>query len=133
MPGDVAGVFDRYPPAVATTLRNVRRLIFDVAGSMPGVGALAETLKWGEPAYLTQATGSGSTIRLGRYEDARCAVYVNCRTNLIERFRQHSADAVCDGRRALVLEATPVLPAYLADCIGMALVYHRHHRVRVPL
>jgi hypothetical protein len=31
----------------------------------PGVGALHETLKWGQPAYLTPETRSGTTLRLG--------------------------------------------------------------------
>ena len=45
-------------------LMTLRALIFDVAAKTDGVGALDETLKWGEPAYLTRSK-SGSTIRLG--------------------------------------------------------------------
>ena len=51
---------------------------------------MAETLKWGEPAYLTEVTRSGSTIRLGWNRDATddCAVLFNCRTTLVETFRE---------------------------------------------
>lgn len=43
----------------------MRRLIVATAAETSGVGPLTEMLKWGEPAYLTEATVSGSTIRLG--------------------------------------------------------------------
>ena len=54
-----------------------------------GAGPLTETLKWGEPAYLTEASGSGSTIRLGQVRDdpGHAAVFVNCRTALADTFR----------------------------------------------
>jgi hypothetical protein len=34
-------------------------MIFDVARQTKGVGKLQETLKWGEPAYVTAESGSG--------------------------------------------------------------------------
>ena len=60
----VAQVFDSYPPALRTRLLALRALIFEVAASTPGVGELEETLKWGEPAYLTTQSKSGSTVRI---------------------------------------------------------------------
>ncbi len=63
MPAGVAAAFSVFPDRVRARLLEVRDLIFETAASAGGVGPLTETLKWGEPAYLTEATGSGSTIR----------------------------------------------------------------------
>src|SRR5262245_12932008 len=65
MPQDVQAAFDVFPPDVRHRLAEIRGMIFDLAAADPRVGAITETLKWGEPAYLTEASGSGSTIRLG--------------------------------------------------------------------
>ena len=96
---------------------------------MEGVGPLTETLKWGEPAHLTQATGSGSTIRLGWFRSAgrECAVLFNCRTTLVDDFRGQFADVFAyEKNRAILLDAREPLPeAPLSACLGMALTYHR--------
>src|SRR5688572_2535928 len=65
MPPDVQTAFQAFPPEVRHRLAEVRAMILDVAVDDPRIGTVTETLKWGEPAYLTKATGSGSTIRLG--------------------------------------------------------------------
>jgi hypothetical protein len=51
----VAKVFAAYPPKLRQRLLAVRRMIFEVAKQTEGVGKLQETLKWGEPAYVTAA------------------------------------------------------------------------------
>ncbi len=53
MPAEVAAAFASYPLVVASTLADVRLLIFATAAETESVGPLTETLKWGEPAYLT--------------------------------------------------------------------------------
>lgn len=55
----------------------LRRLIFDTAKATKGVGVLQETLKWGQPSYLTPQTKSGSTIRIDRVKSTanQYAVY----------------------------------------------------------
>ena len=55
-----AAVFASYPPALRKKLTALRTLIFDVAKKTEGVGALEETLRWNEPAYLTPSK-AGST------------------------------------------------------------------------
>jgi hypothetical protein len=94
MPADVAAVFSAFPAHVRARLLEVRELIFETAADIEGVGPLTETLKWGEPAYLTQATGSGSTIRLGWFRSSArdCAVLFNCRTTLVDDFRSQFPD-----------------------------------------
>ena len=64
----VAKIFAAYPPKLRKRLLAVRQMIFDVAKQTEGVGKLQETLKWGEPAYVTTETGSGSTIRINRHK-----------------------------------------------------------------
>jgi hypothetical protein len=107
----------------------LRALIFETAAATHGVGAVKETLKWGEPAYLTPEKGAGSTLRID-WKKARpneCAVYFNCRTNLVKSFRSmFPNDFRFEGNRALVLPLDrPVPKDALALCIAAALTYHR--------
>jgi hypothetical protein len=129
MPADVARAFDGFPYPIRRRMIAVRRLIFAIAEATAGVGALTETLKWGEPAYLTEATRSGSTIRLGRLKSSmnRGAILFNCRTTLVETFRARFPDAFAyDGTRALLIDAGGPLPKVeLASCLALALTYHR--------
>ena len=110
-------------------LLDVRHLIFETAAQTDGVGPLTETLKWGEPAYLTMATGSGSTIRLGRIPSSAqdCAVLFNCRTSLVETFRSRFPDVFgFEKNRAILLSpAAPLRETELSICLKMALTYHK--------
>ena len=63
MPANVQAVFDTYPTAVRRRFTQVRALLFQMAAQYKEVGPITETLKWGEPAYLTEQSKSGSTIR----------------------------------------------------------------------
>jgi hypothetical protein len=56
----VEAVFDAYPRPVRAKLLALRRLILDTAKRTEGVGRLQETLKWGQPSYLTSETGSAA-------------------------------------------------------------------------
>ena len=79
-PLDAAKIFDSYPSGMRKKLMALRALIFDVAAQTTGVGALEETLKWGEPAYVTTDSKSGSTIRIA-WTKARAeqyAMYFHC-------------------------------------------------------
>ncbi len=129
MPADVAAVFSVFPERVRARLLEVRELIFEAAAGLEGVGPLTETLKWGEPAYLTEATGSGSTIRLGwsRPSEHECAVLFNCRTTLADDFRsQFPGVFAYEKNRAILLDAGEPLPqAPLSACLARALTYHR--------
>lgn len=134
LPRDVSRAFEAFPASIRRRLLEVRELIFATAAAHDEVGRLTETLKWGEPAYLTEQTGSGSTIRLGRVKDseAHAAVLFNCRTTLVETFRERFPDRF-DYRqnRALLLKVSGALPkAPLAVCLSLALTYHLDHRSR---
>ena len=109
----VAKVFATYPPKLRQRLLAVRRMIFEVAKQTEGVGKLQETLKWGEPAYLTAETRAGSTIRLAWRESdpARIALLFHCQTNLVESFRERfAAELQFEGNRAVVLGVASALP-----------------------
>jgi hypothetical protein len=125
---DVAAVFAAYPPAVRRRMLALRALIFETAADTPRVGKLAETLKWGEPAYVTTQTGSGSTVRIDWKAKApdRYALYFNCQTNLVDTFRtMFPHDFKFEGNRALVIGLRDRVPrAELAWCIAAALTYH---------
>jgi hypothetical protein len=131
MPADVAEAFAAFPAPVRKRLLEVRALIYETAAKL-AVGPLTETLKWGEPAYLTEATGSGSTIRLGwlRSSDEPCAVLFNCNTTLVETFREQFPDAFAYSKnRAICLKPTGALPkAPLSSCLNLALTYHQRRR-----
>lgn len=74
--GGIAAVFAAYPDAIRTRLLTLRAMILTTAEQIDGVGPLEETLKWGQPSYLTTQTGSGSTIRIDRQKaDDRGAMY----------------------------------------------------------
>ncbi|WP_018182018.1 DUF1801 domain-containing protein [Kaistia granuli] len=129
VPGAVAVALSRHPEPVRARLLELREMVFAVAAETEGVGPLTETLKWGEAAYLTEASKSGTTIRLGALKSAPgdCAVLLNCRTTLVETFRTHFADSFAfEGNRALIVSTTGALPREpLRLCLRAALTYHR--------
>ncbi len=124
---DAAAAFASFPASVRERLLHVRDLIFDTAAKTDGVGELEETLKWGEPAYLTARSGSGITIRLGRDKaSGAAAIHFICHTSLVDEFRRLYPDALrYEGNRSIVLGGDkPVDEAALRHCIALALTYH---------
>jgi hypothetical protein len=124
----VEAVFDAYPRPVKARLLALRRLIFDTARRTEGVGRLQETLKWGQPSYLTPETGSGSTIRIDRIKSptAQYAVYFHCQTDLIATFRElYPTELRYGGNRSILLDAEEDMPqTALRHCVALALTYH---------
>jgi hypothetical protein len=99
------------PPDVSGRLLEIRALIFNSAAAEE-VGQITETLKWGEPAYLTSQSKSGSTIRIGwkPSDPERYAVYFNCQTTLVDTFRTLFPEMNFNGNRAIVLDESNDLP-----------------------
>jgi hypothetical protein len=127
----VETVFGAYPSPVRSKLLALRRLIFDTADTTEGVGALEETLKWGQPSYLTTESKSGSTIRIDQVkaEAGRYAVYFHCQTDLVETFRELYPELSYSGNRSILLDAADKLPEKaLRHCIALALTYHARKR-----
>ena len=129
----VEAVFASYPKPVKARLLALRRLILGTAKATKGVGIVEETLKWGQPSYLTPETKSGSTIRIDhvRAEAGQYAVYFHCQTNLVETFRELYPELRFSGNRAILLDAKDKLPeAELRHCVALALTYHSNRRKR---
>ena len=128
----VRAVFDAYPPEIRAQLLGLRDLILETAAATAEVGELQETLKWGQPSYLTVKPKSGSTIRIDGITDepGRYALYCHCQTSLIEDFRRlYPDDFRFQGNRAMVFEAADSPDrAALRHCIALALTYHARKR-----
>ncbi|MEA2831181.1 MAG: hypothetical protein QOF22_1929 [Bradyrhizobium sp.] len=128
----VDAVFSAYPGPIKAKLLALRRLIFETAEATKGVGALQETLKWGQPSYLTPETKSGSTTRLDQVKSAvnRYAVYFHCQTDLVETFRElYPTQLRYGGNRSILLNAAEKLPEpELRHCVALALTYHLRKR-----
>src|SRR3981189_1660667 len=124
----VEAVLGACPKPVKAKLLALRRLIFDTAKATQGVGALEETLKWGQPSYLTPATKSGSTIRIDQLKSGAngYAVYFHCQTDLVETFRElYPTEMRYGGNRSILLNAEDDLPEpALRHCLALALTYH---------
>ncbi|MEP6781060.1 MAG: DUF1801 domain-containing protein [Gemmatimonadaceae bacterium] len=124
----VKATFDSYPPNARKKLLALRELMFKTARNMNGVGTLEETLKWGEPAYLTTETKSGSTVRIAwkKHKPTQYAMYFNCQTTLVDTFKSWFPHELSyEGNRAIVFDENDRVPVELvAHCIEAALTYH---------
>ena len=112
----------------------LRQLIFEVAADTEGVGELTETLKWGQPSYLTENTKSGSTIRIGKEKktEGDYAIYFKCQTSLVSTFKdRYKSQFRYEGNRAIVFRQNDKIPVNeLRQCIAMALTYHLRKKAR---
>ena len=114
--------FETYPENVAALLSNIRDLILNVA-KQDGISDITETLKWGEPSYVSKI---GSTVRFdwkAKSPEQYC-IYFNCKTPLVETFKAVYGDIFkYDGNRAIILNIEQETPKELAHCISMSLRY----------
>ena len=93
---------------------------------------LEETLKWGEPSYLTKG---GGTIRMDwkKSKPDQYAMYFNCKTKLVYTFKELYKDEFkYEGNRAIVFHKNDKIPINeLKHCILLSLTYHS--RKHLPL
>jgi hypothetical protein len=122
----VAQVFADFPAMERAGLLVLRQLIFDVAARDAEIGPLEETLKWGQPAYMTSTTRSGTTLRLGLPKTGGFAILCHCQTTVISDFRAlFGDDFTYDGTRAVVFSSNDTLPTdKIALLISAAFRYH---------
>ena len=127
MPQNVAYVIGSYPKPAQEKALALRALILAVSAADTRIGPLTETLKWNEPAYLTDATKSGTTVRYAWKAKApdEIGVFFNCKTTLIATFGDLFGDQLnLDGNRALSLPLDKALPDdILKLCFQQALTY----------
>lgn len=125
MDNGVRKKFESYPDNIRPLFTRIRSIILETA-EQDCVGEIEETLKWNEPSYLIKG---GSTVRIDwkpKYPH-HFFVYFNCKTSLIETFKEVYGDLFTyDGNRAIVLEIAKKLPEKeLKQCISMSLRYHK--------
>ncbi|OJJ11985.1 hypothetical protein BKI51_09995 [Alphaproteobacteria bacterium AO1-B] len=124
---DALSVIEREPPDIRDGLLELRRLILETAAETDGAGKIVETLKWGQPSYLTEKPKSGTTIRIASdgSELGDIALYVSCNTSLVSEWRGLFPDLIFGGDRSLHLSLAKPLPLLeLRQMIRMALTYH---------
>lgn len=125
---EVAAVFAAYPKDIKPKLMFLRQLIFDVASRTDGVGELEETLKWGQPSYLTTQSKSGSLVRIDQIKSQAggYAMYFHCQTTLVDTFKElYRGVLKFEGNRSIIFSQRDKVPVEeLRHCISMALTYH---------
>jgi len=118
--------FRSYPDPIKSKLLFLRQLILEVASEFEDSFEVEETLKWGEPGYVSK---TGSTIRIGwKVKDPEYyAMYFNCRTVLVETFKEMFREQFhFEGNRAIVFNVNDEVPVIeLKRCISLSLNYHR--------
>ncbi|CAM3265159.1 DUF1801 domain-containing protein [Aequorivita lipolytica] len=122
----VAAVFESYPKTMQKQMFHLRELILNTATETDGVAKIEETLKWGEPSYVTKY---GSTIRIAWKEKApeQYAMYFKCTSQLVPTFRTvYKEKFNFEKNRAIVFKLNEEIPnAELKHCISLALTYHK--------
>ncbi len=75
-----------YPDYVKGKMENLRKLVIERAEDISDLAVLVETLKWGEPSFVTK---NGSTLRMDWKEKTphHYALYFKCTSRLVESFR----------------------------------------------
>ena len=123
---DVKFLFENYPHSVREKMLELRRLVIETAEEQEEINLLEETLKWGEPSYLTK---NGSTIRMDWKAKSpdQYALYFQCTSRLISTFKLvYKNELEFEGNRAIVLKLDESLPKNaLKACIKAALTYHK--------
>jgi len=129
---EVAEVFDKYPKPIRKQIMFLRQLILEIALDAKDVNKLEETLKWGEPSYLTK---NGSTIRIAWKKSSpnQYFMYFHCKTNLVDTFKElYSDNFMFEGNRAIIFNQNDEIPVEeLKHCILLSLTYHL--RKHLPL
>ena len=133
---EVADVFNSYPIKTKSKLMFLRQLIFDTAASIEGIGEIEETLKWGEPSYLTPESKSGSTIRIAWKESQKehYSIFFKCTANLVPAFKEKFPQQFkFGGNRSIDFNFDDAVSVKeLKQCIALALTYHRNKNLETP-
>jgi len=123
---EVETVFRNYPEGVRKKMLILRKLVIETAKEIDGLNMLEETLKWGEPSYLTK---NGSTLRIDWKSKTpnQYAMYFKCTSRLVETFKMIFKNKFnFEGNRALVFQMEDDIPKdELKNCIKAALSYHK--------
>lgn len=123
---EVEMIFANYPDIVRKKMLLLRELILETTKELEGVTTLEETLKWGEPSYITK---HGSTLRMDWKSKSpdQYAMYFKCTSRLVETFKTvFKNDFEFEGNRAIVFQLKDQIPKKeLKECIKATLTYHK--------
>ncbi|MEH6763851.1 MAG: DUF1801 domain-containing protein [Aequorivita antarctica] len=122
----VEEVFKNYPKLVKQQMLHLRKLVLKTASEIEGLEKLEETLKWGEPSYVTK---NGSTLRMDwkAKNPEQYAMYFKCTSKLVPTFKTIFKDRFdYEKNRAIRFKLNEEIPeTELKQCIAMALTYHK--------
>lgn len=123
----VEEIFTNYPDFVRDKMQYLRQLVVETAEEAEGITILEETLKWGEPSFVTK---NGSTLRMDwkpKMPD-QYAMYFQCSSRLVETFRRvYDHKFEYEGNRAIVfhINQKEIPEIELKECIKATLTYHK--------
>lgn len=121
----VKDVFIKYPKHISPKIKHLRDLIIQSAKELE-LDEIDETLKWGEPSYLSR---HGSTIRIDWKETTPdiYSIYFKCTSRLVETFKEvYGPLFEYESNRAIRFNLNEKVPEHeLKDCIKAALIYHK--------
>ncbi|MCC1491099.1 DUF1801 domain-containing protein [Cognatishimia sp. F0-27] len=122
----VQNAFDAFPAHSRAPLQALRAMIFETAADMPEIGPVEETLKWGQPAYITPKTRAATTLRLGVPKTADYALFVPCQSRVILDAQALFGDLFrYEGTRGILFDVgQDPDPNALRQVIRSALRYH---------
>lgn len=104
----------------------LRQLVLQTAKETAEVEELEETLKWGEPSYVTKI---GSTLRMDWKSKTpdQYAMYFQCTSRLVDTFKGLFKNTFeFEGKRAIIFQLDDKIPEEeLKYCIKAALTYHK--------
>lgn len=119
-------VFDNYPDHVKEKMLALRKLVIETAEETEVISELHETLKWGEPSFVTKI---GSTLRMNwkAKNPNQYAMYFQCTSRLVSTFKLIYKDHFhFEGNRAIVFSMDQKIPtSVLKNCIKASLTYHK--------
>ena len=122
----VDDIFKTYPEGIRQKMNQLREFILSTANNIEGITHLEETLKWGQPSFLTK---KGSTIRIDWKKNTphQYALYFQCTSKLVPIFKMIYKDSLSfEGNRAIILQVEETLPEeVLKKCLTTALTYHK--------
>jgi hypothetical protein len=130
---EVLRMIETYPDELRSALLELRSIIFETAEQNDNVGVLEETLKWGQPSYLTVRPKSGTTIRIDqdKSDSGDYAFYVNCQSSLVSEWRALFPHLTFGGDRSVHFRLDGPRPKEeISQMITMALTYHVGKRGR---
>lgn len=114
-----------YPDHVRDKLQFLRELVIKTAEEIPDLEDLHETLKWGEPSFVTK---NGSTLRMDwkKKTPDQYQMYFKCTSRLVETFKLKFGDFFeYEKNRAIIFQLDQKIPvAELRQCIKATLNYH---------